>query len=232
MRILPDCDWLVAHPQGHHGYPQPENDDWEVLVYDDPCKRCGVHGPQRAGFRLRRSNRAPHSHFRQVNWVFDVWFVRPDIEALLRGAKFRGLDFREVIDHGSGEPFEGVRQLVVSTSIDGADTTKLPSVTCKPDNEEGPPLPGPKKYPPAAPYCGAVKHHPPTSLVVPAASLSRAPDVVYTAAWFGSGGSAFRHTLVSRRFAELVCENRWRGMDFTAVSHDGHSERLPTGRCS
>jgi len=224
MRALPSCDWFVAYAQGHHGYPQPENNSWERFVYEAPCLRCGVHGPQKAAFHLRRSNRAPHSHFRQVNWVFDAWFVRPEVEGALRAAKLSGLTFRDAIDHKSGRPLEEVRQLVVSTIIDGTDTTKLQPVTCRPNTEEGSPLPG-AKYPPTEPYCGVVKHHPPTCLVVRADSLSGVPDVVSTAAWFGSGGSAFRLTLVSRRFAELVQEHSWRGLELNAISHAGYSAR-------
>jgi len=147
MNVVRDSDWFVVYAQGHHGYPQPENESWEALVYEAGCLRCGVHGPQRAGFRLRRSNRAPHSHFRQINWVFDAWFVRPAVEAALRAANLSGLVFRDAIDHESGAPLEETRQLVVSTILDGADTTRLQSVTCRPNNEEGSPLGGPMRYP-------------------------------------------------------------------------------------
>jgi hypothetical protein len=225
MKVVPDCDWFVVYAQGHHGYPQPENESWEALVYEAPCLRCGVHGPQKAGFRLRRSNRAPHSHFRQINWVFDAWFVQPEVEAALRAANLSGLAFRDAIDHKSGAPLEETRQLVVSTILDGADTTRLQPVTCRPNNEEGPPLAGPMRYPPNEPYCGVGKYHPPTRLVVREASLAAAPDVFLTSAWFGSGGGAHRLTLASRRFAELLHAHRWRGLELAPVSHDGYSER-------
>jgi len=84
---------------------------------------------------------------------------------------------------------------MIGTVVACAETSRLPTVTCQPKNEEsafesfgG----GEKRYPPTAPYCGRVKHHPPTTLGINATAMFDAPDLVLTAEWFGSGGSAFR----------------------------------------
>ena len=59
-------------------------------------------------------------------------------------------------------------------------------------------------------YCGTIKHHPPTELGVSSASLDNAPDIFQAAEW-SDGGSAWRQTIVSQRFADLLSSRRWRG---------------------
>ena len=217
---MSEHDWFVVYAQGHHGYPQPE-ESWADQVYPLHCPSCGMHGPQIGDFRFRGSNRAAHSHFRQPNWVFDVWFVPANVEESLLESGLSGFTFRAALDHRSGRPLEHTRQLVVTTTIGGADTSRLPTVTCKRDNEESH-LPLARS---GGPYCGTVKHHPPTSLVIPAVSLEGAADVVQTADWFGSGASAHQITIASQRFRELVAQQGWRGLEFKPVAHAGKSIR-------
>lgn len=75
------------------------------------------------------------------------------------------------------------------------------------------------------PFCGRVKHHSPTSLAIVPNSTLAAPDVFQTAEWFGSGACAFRLTLASPRFADLVRERGWKGLEFREVRQTGFSER-------
>lgn len=77
----------------------------------------------------------------------------------------------------------------------------------------------------AIPYCGKKKYHVPTSLALIPGSLCDAPDLFKTAEWFGSGGLAFRLTLASERFVNLVRERRWKGLLFNSVRQSGQSER-------
>jgi hypothetical protein len=56
-------------------------------------------------------------------------------------------------------------------------------------------------------------------------NLKDGPDLFQTAEWFGSGGSAFRITLASDRFVNLVQEHRWKGLVFHSAGHSGWSER-------
>jgi hypothetical protein len=142
--------------------------------------------------------------------------------------------------------------MVVSTIIACAETSRLPTVTCQPENEEvishramfakwdelhkreGPPVLSPelqekmrreRERIAAIPYCGRVKFHPPTTLALITDNLRDAPDLFQTAEWFGSGGSAFRLTLASERFVNLVQERRWKGLVFQSARQSGWSER-------
>jgi hypothetical protein len=218
---------FTMNARGHHGYPQPE-DDYEKVVYSNHCSRCGVHGNQIAPFRLKRSQRAQHSDFLQLNWVFDVFFVLPEVAAGLEAATVTGYAFGPALDHRTGGDLGNRVQLIIPTIIRCAETSRLPAVTCRPNNEEsqfehfgG----GEKRYNVTTPYCGQVKYHPPTSLAVNLEGQYDLPDVFQTAEWFGSGGSAHRETLVSERFVTLVRERNWRGLDFEKVQEIGVSRR-------
>lgn len=214
--------------QGHHGYPQPE-DDYESLVYSNHCLRCGIHGQQIAPFRLKRSQRALHSSFLQLNWVFDAFFVGLEVAADLEASAVTGVSFGPVLDHHTGRELGDRVQLLIPTIVRCAETSRLPTVTCCRNNEEESVFKnftaGEKRYNAETPYCGRIKYHPPTSLAISVEGLGDVPDVFQTAEWFGSGGSAHRLTLASERFVALVHHRRWKGLEFNRVRESGISER-------
>lgn len=217
---------FVVQPRGHHGYPEPKAGLYEPLVYSSACLRCGVHADQIAPFRVRRSPGAAHSAFVQLNWVFDQFFVRPDVGEQLLVAGLRGFELADIVEHRTGQPLADRRQLVIQTVLHCAETSRLPRVTCKPNNEEGEwELPGPKRYPLDAPYCGSVKFHGATTLAVDPVALVDALDLFQTAEWFGSGGSAYRATLCSSAFVSCVQRAGWRGLQFEPVVLSGVSLR-------
>lgn len=212
--------------QGHHGYPQPQ-DSYGKLVYSSHCLRCGIHGEQIAPFRFK-PQRAAHLSFLQLNWVFDVFFVRPEIAADLKTSTITGISFGPALDHRGGRALSERVQLLIPTIVRCAETSRLPTVTCRPNNEEsefenlgG----GEKRYGPSTPYCGRLKSYPPTSLAISLEGLGDLPDLFQTAEWFGSGGSAHRLTLASERFVALVRQHGWSGLEFDRVRDSGTSER-------
>lgn len=218
--------WYLVWARGHHGFPQPE-DDYSACVYRNWCARCGQHDDQIAPFRVRRAL-AEHSHFVQLNCVFDVFFVSPEVGARIVSEGISGAELGPVLEHRSSREMPERRQLMIGTATACAETSKLPRVTCQPENEEsayeafgG----GQKRYSPTAPYCGRVKHHAPTTLAVDPIALSDAPDLVLTAEWFGSGGSAFRLVLASQRFMSLFKSEKWRGLEMKPVLMADCSER-------
>lgn len=211
--------WLMA--SGNHGYPQPQ-DTYDETLYVDACHHCGIHGEQKAPFRLRAEPKARHSQFLQLNWVFDAFFVRPEVAADCASASLTGLTFAHVLRHSTGIPLSSVAQLQIATVVPCALVDPLPPVTCRPYNEEGRSLDPPFVQ---GPYCNRVKHHAPTTLGVASNALSGMPDIFQTAEWFGSGGSAWRATLVSERFADLITERRWRGVLLKSIALDTPSER-------
>src|SRR5262249_48797518 len=113
--------FLEMGARGQHGYPQPE-DDYEELVYADSCLRCGIHDRQVAPFSIKRSQRAPHSHFFQLNWVFDAFFVHPEVIANIEAARITGVSFGPVLDHRTGHELSDRVQLVISAIVPCAET--------------------------------------------------------------------------------------------------------------
>jgi hypothetical protein len=73
--------WYHLLAMGHVGYPQPE-DGWAEAAYAPGgyCARCGMGGVQANPFRFRSEPRAGRNQFRQLHWVFDEFFVRPEVE--------------------------------------------------------------------------------------------------------------------------------------------------------
>lgn len=220
--------FFEVNAQGHHGYPQPE-DEYHRLVYSNYCLRCGISGPQIAPFRFKRSQRTEHSDFRQLNWVFDAFFVTPEIAANLEISTITGISFGPVLDHRTGGELGDRVQLHIPKIIRCAETSRLPTVTCRPNNEEEIVFKsftaGERRYTPETPFCGRVKYHPPTSLAISLEGSGDTPDIFQTEEWFGSGGSAHRLTLASERFVALVRQHGWRGLAFDRVRESGVSER-------
>jgi hypothetical protein len=214
----------VIGATSHFGYPQPENQGYMEASYDTSgyCDRCGVGAVQRAPFRFKAEPKARHSHFLQLNWIFDEFFVRADVREAFERAGLLGVSFLPAVHHRTGVPLSFVEQLQVHSVLSLAlDTPDLQTVTCKPENEE-PPLPLPMqaslRYLPDYPYCGRVKYHWPKILSFRAEAFVAAPDVIKSSEWFGSGGSASRAVIVSERFAELAEENGWRGISVEQVN--------------
>jgi hypothetical protein len=238
------------------GYPMPgglaKPHAYKSAVYAAICSRCGMYDGQTAPFRFAKSGRRELSGFMQFNGVADQFFVRPDIAQEIAKAGITGVSFGPALDHRSGVELADRVQLHFANIEPCAETSQLPTVTCRPENEEviairaifakQKPLPekqgesllsrelkeklrkdGEKIA--AFPYCGRVKHHVPTSLALIPGKLKSAPDLFQTAEWFGSGAVAFRLTIVSERFVNLVRERGWKGLAFQRAAQRGCSER-------
>jgi hypothetical protein len=210
--------------RGNQGYPQPEG-DYKNLTYEEACQRCGIYARQTAPFQLKKSGRSTVT-FSQLNWVFDAFFVHPDIASEIAKAGIRGISFGTALDLRTAAEIPDRAQLVISTIIPCVDVSQLSRVTCRPENEEQTRLRA-KGYEglvvrteqmlAGVPHCGRVMYNVPSSLSIEAEAIRDAPDVFQTAEWFGSGGLAYRLTLASARFVELVRRRGWKGLEFRAT---------------
>jgi hypothetical protein len=247
------AQWLQMCARSIRGYPQPEADfEYRRIVYAEPCMRCGIFERQIAPFRFRKMSGTP-SGFTQFNWVCDAFFAPPKIADDVLKSGITGMSLGPAVHHPGGEKREDVVQLLIPTIIGCVETSHLPVVTCRPNNEEAVALraqiakrsspsnnvlsPELREYfrkqrerMSAIPYCGRIKHHPPTSVALVRDHLASAPDLFQTAEWFGSGAAAFRLTIASQRFANLVRERHWKGLDFRDASLSGYSERNSSGQ--
>ncbi len=75
--------WLKLNPQWHHGYPQPNEDEFGYLTatYDlgDYCEQCDIGRVQRAAFQMRGEPKWGRRGMLQLNWVFDEFFATSDV---------------------------------------------------------------------------------------------------------------------------------------------------------
>jgi hypothetical protein len=215
------CAWVTRT-----GYPQPE-DSYEDVTYDttDYCQRCAIGAVQRHPFRLKGEWKGRNVHFRQLYWVGDEIFVRPEVGRLLKRRGIRGIALGPVTTGRDQRRLESIEQLLISTILPGGLVTDgLPTVTCKARNEESH-LGGPSwdvpgsimRYPRDYPYCGRLKYHWQKTLRIRRRAFTGAPDVVKTREWFGSGGEASRQILVSDRVVDLVTKAGWRGLRLDPV---------------
>jgi hypothetical protein len=79
---LRGASWLEVRPDWHHGYPMPDDDGGYLrATYDlgQYCATCGAGTVQRAPFRMRAEPKWGRRSILQLNWVFDQYFVRPDL---------------------------------------------------------------------------------------------------------------------------------------------------------
>jgi len=179
-------------------------------------------GVQRIPFRFRSEPKAPHSQFLQLNWVFGEFLVRPEVVAGLKGAGITGDTLEPALHHKTSRALETIGQMVISSALAaGLDIGDLQPVSCKPDNEEGPPWygGGQPRYPKDYPYCGRVEYHWPQG---PALRFRRrpfasAPEIVKSFERFGSGGSASQAALISERAVGVIEAHRWRGVAWREV---------------
>lgn len=107
-----DCkvaDVLVMRSSWHYGYP------------------CGIGAKQVAPFLMKQEPSWGRRSIMQLNWVFDEFFVKPDIwESIFRPF---GVQIRPVLQYRTRQGLSSVVQLVVSESVE-TQIQGLPFKTC------------------------------------------------------------------------------------------------------
>lgn len=184
------CHWLA---QSHQGYPQPDDDfGYMRTTYDltEACPVCNVGVRQVAPFRMRAEPRWGRRSILQMYWVYDAWFVTPD--AYQRVFEPFGIACMEVL-RKSGNPLETVVQLVVG-----------PTTPLTEQRTEGE----------VCAACGRLKLHAALSDFAPPPARTPVSPLVYSEGWYGSGGLAFRATLIRGDLVAAIKGAGLRGADF------------------
>jgi hypothetical protein len=191
------ASWLDLVADWHHGYPQPDEDvfGYRQATYDltDWCEECGVGMKQRAPFQMKGEPKWGKNVILQLNWVFDEFFVTPEIWSSIF-KPFR-IGCRPVTST-KGVELRTVVQLVIEEEV-GIVTEGLSSKRCG--------------------KCGVVKYLPVTRGPFPALKEKPSQAVAKTREYFGSGGRAHKHVLVSQELARALARERVRGASLTPV---------------
>lgn len=196
---LSDAPYVEIGPSWHHGYPQPE-DDFEYLIetYDLSayCRSCGMGARQVAPFRMKGEPRWGTKHLLQLNWVYDEFFVLPEIWREV----FRpiGIACSPVVKHSTGKILETVVQL----DVQGAAPSDLcmgghPFETCA--------------------ECGRKKYLPFVRGFFPPFESGAALALCRTKESFGSGASAWNAIIASNEVYRAIRDHKLKGVTFAAM---------------
>lgn len=190
--------WVELEPAWHHGYPQPREHEFGYLeaTYDlsDHCSECGTGKVQKAPFQMKAEPKWGRRGILQLNWVFDEYFVTPDVWASV--FQPHGVGCRPVLDR-KHSALKTVVQLAVEEQVD-IDVTGLPSQTCG--------------------SCGRVKYLPHTRGFFPRLVKNPKAAMVKTNEVFGDGASAQHAVLVSQDIAQAMTNEKVKGASFKPVA--------------
>lgn len=170
--------YLGVVSEWHHGYPEPvDGFGYLKKTFDQHgfCMECGAGLAQNAPFRIKKPPAWGVKSILQLNWVFDEYFVRPDVwDSVFRPY---GVGCSPVVLDETGVEAESIVQLNISgeseLKIDGGMTGEK-CLAC-----------GVVKYPPIA----RGFYTPP---IAPVNS-----EIFKSSQYFGSGRRAYRAVIVS-----------------------------------
>ncbi|HRH67939.1 MAG TPA: hypothetical protein PLB89_00390 [Flavobacteriales bacterium] len=193
------CEFQCA---GQFGYPQPEAAfGYQNITYYPSigCRSCGIGLRQVDPFRFKKPPTQRHSHVVQLNWVFDEFFLSERARLDLEGSGLTGFRIGPAVLHKSGEPLHDWYQLHIDAQLPGViDTSTFTKELCG--------------------QCGRTKYNHPTDRQIEVRlDHGAAPDISRSPEWFGSGGSAWRSTMVSKKFVNYISSRKWRGVNLAPV---------------
>jgi hypothetical protein len=194
--------WLELVGDWHYGYPQPdeENFGFREATYDltETCENCDMPLKQKAPFQVKHEPKWGRRSIFQLNWVFDEYFVKPEIWTGI--FKPFGVGCRPVINK-KGQELKTVVQLVSTSPEVDFETSGLKFEQCK--------------------VCGRKKVLPNYRGPFPRLLQEPSGHLVRTRQYFGSGGQAFKGVLVSQNLARKSLVEKVRGVSFKPVAERG-----------
>jgi hypothetical protein len=199
---------LILRPSWHHGYPMPDDDFGYIeTTYNSNslCQTCGGGKTQQTPFRMRGEPKWGRRSILQLNWVFDEYFVKPDIhESVFRPC---GIEAREVLHHKTLSRLDTVVQLIVpSVSVPRLQLDDHPYSDCL--------------------RCGRTRHIPYTRGPWPVFQGKPPSDhMFWTNEVFGSGACSHREVVVSHELCALMLEHSVRGVDFGVIKNSETSNK-------
>lgn len=177
---------LLLVKNGHYeqGYPMPDMDfGYRELTYDlsNYCPTCGIGFKQKDAFRLKSVPPAGKKQIFGVGWVFDEYFVEKKVYEEI--FKPLGIKCREVLKYKKDTPFEETVQLVLEETQEKLNLESYPTETCT--------------------SCGKIKYQAMPQGFYPMYKNIIAP-IFKSYEYFGSGGSAFKRTFVTKELRDLL----------------------------
>ncbi len=217
-----NAEWLWLS-SGQFGYPQPENNYFELTYRAESCcLQCQVGKTQINPFRFKAEPKAKHSQFLGLNWIFDEIFVRDEAIKIFTAEKLGGIRYSFPVLHRSGMPLHTIRQMHVETILaPGLLTDHLEFEICqKPSDKKQ--IKFIERTNPSfltQTFCGNKKYNfpKPGAIKFKREIFDNMPDFVKPYEWFGSGGSATRPILVSQKVRKLILKEKLQGASLTPI---------------
>lgn len=188
------AEYLQMGVSAHMAYPQPER-DWGYLAatYDLSlyCDNCGTGARQVNPFRIKAGIDWKSYRLRQLNWVFDEFFVPRSLYSKV--FEPLGMGFYPVLQHRTGREIpEAVQLRIDALAGPITELATSPCCTCS--------------------VCGRVKLLPLQGTALGLPSTLPALPVFKTAEVFGDGLSAHRCIVVHRLVRERLEEHKVKGV--------------------
>jgi hypothetical protein len=216
---IENAGWFIVNTGGYQ-YPQPE-DDFAYLkaTFDTEnyCDLCGIGKLQNAPYRLGTLPKQHNNQFWGLHWEFESLFVRQETKSLLEKENIKGIRFSNPVLNKKNIPVEGFYQLHIESKLDKCfDNYNAQIITCKINNEEGLNTDNNLKC------CGRQKFNHPRigGYLFDKNGFKPNFDIVESNEYFGSGASASKLQIVSKRIKNLVDKNKLKGLSFIPIMHE------------
>ena len=208
--------WFIAST-GEYQYPQPE-DSYMEATFDlsQYCSSCGIGKVQNAPYRLKSEPKQQNRQFWGLHWEYEPVFVRTDAKNILEREKIQGVKFSQPVLHRNDIPIQDFYQLHIDTTLNpGFNPYNTNRITCKINNEENCNLNSDINC------CGRIKFHHPRrgGYLFEPTTFHANHDIAMSHEYFGSGASANRLVIVSKRLKEIIDKHRLKGLGFVPIVH-------------
>lgn len=216
---IKNAEWFIVNT-GEYQYPQPDKDFGYLKAtfnLDNYCNLCGIGKVQNAEYRLKTIPKQPKDQFWGLHWDFDAIFVRQEAKNILEKERIKGIRYSNPVIHSKNMSIDGFYQLHIETILSsGFDNYNTKIITCKINNEEN------LNADLTTQCCGRIKYHHPMigGYLFDKSIFDSRFDIVNSGEYFGSGGSANRLQIVSKKFKDIVERNKFNGLSFIPVMHN------------
>ncbi|NHM07990.1 hypothetical protein G4D82_12215 [Flavobacterium sp. CYK-4] len=216
-RDFENAEWFIVNT-GSYQYPQPEDGYLETTFNtNNYCKHCGIGKVQDAPYRLKTEPKQLNNQFWGLYWEYEPIFVRQAAKNIFEKENIKEISFSKPFLHRKNIEVESLHQMHINTILEnGFDNHNAKTITCKINNEED------CNKDKNVICCGRIKYHHPLvgGYVFNKDVFNPEIDIALTGEYFGSGSSANRLQIVSKKIKNLVEKNKLKGLQFIPVLHN------------